>query len=59
MAKQLDMSYFVHQAYEDDAMRRTAVSKWWKRFIDEETNVKGQNRLLKYAANDLQHVFDK
>jgi hypothetical protein len=38
----------IHQAYGDDAMRRTAVFKWWKRFRDGETNVKGQNRLFHY-----------
>jgi hypothetical protein len=25
---------FIHQAYGDDAMRRTAVFKWWKRLRD-------------------------
>jgi hypothetical protein len=39
-------------------MRRAAVFKWWKRFRDGETNVKGQN-LLKLEANGLQHVFEK
>jgi hypothetical protein len=29
-------------------MRRAAVFKWWKRFRDGETNVKGQNRLFHY-----------
>jgi len=24
----------IHQAYGDDAMRRAAVFKWWKRFRD-------------------------
>jgi hypothetical protein len=38
----------IHQAYGDDAMRRAAVLKWWKRFRDGETNVKGQNRLFHY-----------
>jgi hypothetical protein len=38
----------IHQAYGDDAMRRSAVFKWWKRFRDGETNVKGQNRLFHY-----------
>jgi hypothetical protein len=37
-----------HQAYTDDAMRRAAVLKWWKRFRDGETNVKGQNCLFHY-----------
>jgi hypothetical protein len=36
----------IHQAYGDDAMRRDAVFKWWKRFRDGETNVKCQNRLF-------------
>jgi hypothetical protein len=35
--------HLIHQAYGDDAMRRAAVFKWWKRFRDGETNVKGQN----------------
>jgi hypothetical protein len=38
----------IHQAYGDDAVRRAAVCKWWKRFRDGETNVKGQNRLFHY-----------
>jgi hypothetical protein len=38
----------IHQAYGDDAMRRAAVFKRWKRFRDGETNVKGQNRLFHY-----------
>jgi hypothetical protein len=29
----------IHQAYGDDAMRRAAVLKWWKRFRAGETNV--------------------
>jgi hypothetical protein len=29
-------------------MRRAAVFKWWKRCVDRETNVKGQNRLFHY-----------
>jgi hypothetical protein len=29
-------------------MRRAAVLKWWKRFRDGETKVKGQNRLFHY-----------
>jgi hypothetical protein len=37
-----------HQAYGDDAMRRAAVFKQWKRFRDGETNMKGQNRLFHY-----------
>jgi hypothetical protein len=44
-------------------MRRTAVFKWWKRFIDGETNVKVQNRLFHYppeaSGNGLQKVFEK
>jgi hypothetical protein len=36
----------IHEAYGDDAMRRTVVFKWWKHFRDGETNVKGQNYLL-------------
>jgi hypothetical protein len=78
MAEQLDISLvkrqrlgkngsetlqLIHQAYGDDAMRRAAVSKWWKRFRDGETKVKGQNRLFHHppelAANGLQHVFKK
>jgi hypothetical protein len=31
-----------HQAYGDDAMRRAAVLKWWKRFRGGETNVKDE-----------------
>jgi hypothetical protein len=31
-------------------MRRAAVFKWWKRFRDGETNVKGQNRQFHYPA---------
>jgi hypothetical protein len=38
----------IHQTYGDDAMRRAAVFKWWKRFRDGETNVKGQKRLFHY-----------
>jgi hypothetical protein len=38
----------VDQAFGDDAMRRAAVFKWWKRFRDGETDVKGQNRLFHY-----------
>jgi hypothetical protein len=41
----------IHQAYGDDAMRQAAVFKWWKRFRDGETNVKGQkgqSRLFHY-----------
>jgi hypothetical protein len=40
---------FNHQAYGDDAMRRAAVFKWWMRFRDGETNVKGQNSLFHYS----------
>jgi hypothetical protein len=29
-------------------MRRAAVFKWWKRFTDGETKVKGENRLFHY-----------
>jgi hypothetical protein len=35
------------QAYGDDAMRRAAVFKWWKRFRDGETNVKDESRRSK------------
>jgi hypothetical protein len=61
----------IYQAHGDDAMRRAAVFKWWKRFRDGETNVKDEPRsdqeakttcstvLLKLAANCLQHVFEK
>jgi hypothetical protein len=38
----------IHQAYGVDAMRRAAILKWWKRFRDGETIVKGQNRLFHY-----------
>jgi hypothetical protein len=38
----------IHQAHGDDAMRRAAVFKWWKRFRNGETNVEGQNRLFHY-----------
>jgi hypothetical protein len=38
----------IRQDYEDDAMRRAAVFKWWMRCRDRETNVKGQNRLFHY-----------
>jgi hypothetical protein len=38
---------FIHQAYGDDAMRRTAVFKWWKRFRDRETNVKDEYRNIR------------
>jgi hypothetical protein len=30
----------IYQAYGDDAMRRAAVFKWWKRFRDRETKAK-------------------
>jgi hypothetical protein len=62
---------FSHQAYGDDALRRSAVFKWWKSFRDGETNMKDEPRsdqevktacstiLLKLAANGLQHVFEK
>jgi hypothetical protein len=32
----------IHQAYGDDAVRPAAVSKWWNRFRDGETNVKDE-----------------
>jgi hypothetical protein len=48
----------MHQAYGDDEIRRAAVFKWWTRFRDGETNVKGPV-LLKLAANGLRHVFEK
>jgi hypothetical protein len=38
----------IYQAYGDDVMRQAAVFKWWKRFRDGETDVKGQNRLFHY-----------
>jgi hypothetical protein len=38
----------ICQAYGDDTMRRAAVFKWWKRFRDGETKVKGENRLFHY-----------
>jgi hypothetical protein len=54
---------FIHEAYGDDEMRRTAVFKRWKRFTDGETNVKVKTAcftiLVKLAANGLQHVFEK
>jgi hypothetical protein len=34
----------IHQAYGDDAMRRAAVFKWWKRFRVGEMNVKHEPR---------------
>jgi hypothetical protein len=34
----------IHQACGDDALRRAAVSKWWKRFTDGKTNVKDEPR---------------
>jgi hypothetical protein len=40
----------IRQAYGDDAMRRAAVLKRWKRFRDGEMNVKGQNRLFDYPS---------
>jgi hypothetical protein len=39
---------FIHHANGDDAMRRSAVFKWQKRFRDVETDVKDQNRLFHY-----------
>jgi hypothetical protein len=38
----------IHEACGDDAMRRSAVFKWWKCFRDGEMNVKEQNRLFHY-----------
>jgi hypothetical protein len=38
----------IHQVYGDDALRRAAVFKWWKRFRHGERNVKCQNRLFHY-----------
>jgi hypothetical protein len=32
----------IRKAYGNDAMRRAAVFKWWKRFRDGETNVKDE-----------------
>jgi hypothetical protein len=52
----------IHQAYGVDAMTQAAVFKWWKRFKDGETNMKGQNRLFHYppeACGSLQHVCEK
>jgi hypothetical protein len=63
MVEQLDISLVERQrcvielwnptthpsACGDDAMRRAAVFKWWKRFRDGETNVKIQNRLFHYT----------
>jgi hypothetical protein len=37
-------------SYGNDAMRRAAVFKWWKRFRDGEMNVKSQNRLFHYPT---------
>jgi hypothetical protein len=62
MAEQLDISLverqrcainsetlqLIHQTYGDNAMRRAAVIKWWKRFRDGETNVKNQNCQFHY-----------
>jgi hypothetical protein len=33
----------IHEAYADDAVRRAAVFKWWKRFRVGETNVKDES----------------
>jgi hypothetical protein len=41
----------IHQAYGHDAMRRAAVFKWWKRFRNGETNVKGLNSLFHYPPD--------
>jgi hypothetical protein len=60
----------IYQTYGDDAMRRAAVLKWWKRFRDGETNVKNEpcsqakhsacsTIFLTLAANGLQHLFEK
>jgi hypothetical protein len=38
----------IHEAYGEDAMRRSVVFKWWKLFRDGETSVKSQNRLFHY-----------
>jgi hypothetical protein len=38
----------IPQAYGDDAMERASVFKWWKRFREGKTSVKGQNRLFHY-----------
>jgi hypothetical protein len=35
---------FIHKAYGDDAMRRAALFKWWKRFRNGKTNVKDEQR---------------
>jgi hypothetical protein len=57
---------FIHQACEDDAMRRAAVFKWWKRLgeiskfrSDQEVKTACSTTLLKLAANGVQHVFEK
>jgi hypothetical protein len=34
----------IHHAYGDDAMKRAAVFKWWKRFRDGGTNMKDELR---------------
>jgi hypothetical protein len=47
----------IHQAYGDDAVRRAAVFKWWKRFRDGETNVKGQSRLFHYPPEACSKRF--
>jgi hypothetical protein len=41
----------IHEAYGNDAMRQAAVFKWWKRFVDGEMKVKGQNRLFHYLPD--------
>jgi hypothetical protein len=58
MAEQLDISLverqrcaikFCNPAIRPSSLwRRAAVFKWWKRFRDGETNVKGQKRLFHY-----------
>jgi hypothetical protein len=35
--------HLIHQAYGDDAMRRAAIFKWWKRFRNRETNMKDEH----------------
>jgi len=58
----------IHQAYGDDAMRRAAVFKWWKRFRNKRTwklnlvAVGLAQSLFHYppeACGGLQHVFEK
>jgi hypothetical protein len=46
----------IHQAYGDDAMRRAAVFKWWKRFRDGETSMKDEI-LMNHSAGKVMHIL--